>query len=190
MKRYTGPLRDEPIAVELHNTVYADGGAIVDALADPGQARAWGDAITARLALGALPPGPGPAVADLVALRGAVRGALRDTLAGDPPDRADLQAINAASARAPRSARADIAPAGAQRRWDFHGASRAAIVLSVLARDAIDLLTGPLRDELRSCGAPGCVLVFVRDHPRRTWCSNGCGNRARQARHYRRSRRA
>ena len=32
---YAGPLRDEPIAIELHNTVYAAGGAVVDGLADP-----------------------------------------------------------------------------------------------------------------------------------------------------------
>jgi hypothetical protein len=41
---------------------------------------------------------------------------------------------------------------------------------------------------LRACGAPGCVLMFLKDHPRREWCSNACGNRARQARHYDRTR--
>lgn len=58
--------------------------------------------------------------------------------------------------------------------------------LAKLAEDAITLLTGPDRDNLRACGGPGCVLYFVRDHPRREWCSAGCGNRARVARHYRR----
>jgi predicted RNA-binding Zn ribbon-like protein len=61
-------------------------------------------------------------------------------------------------------------------------------VLSALAADTIRLLTGPERDEIRACGAPGCVLVFLRRHPRREWCSAACGNRARQARHYARSR--
>ena len=70
---------------------------------------------------------------------------------------------------------------------DRHGADRTDIVLAAFAADAIDLLTGPLRDEIRACGAPGCVLLYVRDHPRRQWCSNACGNRARQARHYRRT---
>jgi predicted RNA-binding Zn ribbon-like protein len=58
-----------------------------------------------------------------------------------------------------------------------------------LARDAIDLLTGTTAGDLRACGAPGCILLFVKDHPRREWCSNACGNRARQARHYERVRR-
>jgi predicted RNA-binding Zn ribbon-like protein len=31
------------------------------------------------------------------------------------------------------------------------------------------------------------VLVFLKQHPRREWCSAACGNRARQAGHYRRT---
>jgi predicted RNA-binding Zn ribbon-like protein len=31
-------------------------------------------------------------------------------------------------------------------------------------------------------------LYFVKRHPRREWCSAGCGNRARVARHYHRHR--
>ena len=42
--------------------------------------------------------------------------------------------------------------------------------------------------QLRACLAPGCVLYFVKDHPRREWCGPACGNRARAARHYRRHR--
>ncbi|HVT68684.1 MAG TPA: CGNR zinc finger domain-containing protein, partial [Trebonia sp.] len=37
---------------------------------------------------------------------------------------------------------------------------------------------------LRACHAPGCVLYFLKTHPRREWCSVACGNRARAARHY------
>jgi predicted RNA-binding Zn ribbon-like protein len=60
--------------------------------------------------------------------------------------------------------------------------------LSAVAADAVDLFTNPERQALRACLAPGCVLYFVRDHPRRSWCSAACGNRARAARHYRRHR--
>lgn len=56
--------------------------------------------------------------------------------------------------------------------------------LGMVAAQAVDLLTQPGR--LRACRAPGCVLYFVQDHPRREWCSTTCGNRARAARHYRR----
>jgi predicted RNA-binding Zn ribbon-like protein len=68
-------------------------------------------------------------------------------------------------------------------------ASRADIVVATLAADAIHLITGPLRGDLRACRAPGCVLMFLKGHPRREWCCNACGNRARQARHYDRTRR-
>ena len=40
------------------------------------------------------------------------------------------------------------------------------------------LITGPAAEQLRACEAPGCVLMFAKDHPRRTWCSAACGNRA------------
>jgi predicted RNA-binding Zn ribbon-like protein len=103
--------------------------------------------------------------------------------------RAALDALNAASGRAPRSPvavwRADGDPAPGTK---VHGATHADVVLAALAADAIALLTGPRRADLRACGAPGCVLMFLKDHPRRGWCSNACGNRARQARHYRRTR--
>jgi predicted RNA-binding Zn ribbon-like protein len=60
------------------------------------------------------------------------------------------------------------------------------VAMAELAQDSIDMLTGPGAIKLRACQAPGCVLYFVRSHPRREWCSETCGNRARAARHYRR----
>jgi predicted RNA-binding Zn ribbon-like protein len=63
-------------------------------------------------------------------------------------------------------------------------------VLARIAEEAVDLFAGPLRADLRVCRGPGCVLYFLRDHPRREWCSAGCGNRARVARHYHRHRSA
>ena len=119
-----------------------------------------------------------------------MRVALHAVVAGAAQDAAALDVINRASARAPRSPiaawRPDADPVAAT---DYHGASRADVVIGALASDAIDLLTGPRRGDLRACGAPGCVLMFLKDHPRREWCSNTCGNRARQARHYQRARR-
>ncbi len=59
-------------------------------------------------------------------------------------------------------------------------------VVAAIAEEAVALFAGPDRLLLRACRAPGCVLYFVRNHPRRAWCSDGCGNRARVARHYQR----
>jgi len=62
------------------------------------------------------------------------------------------------------------------------------IALALIARASIDLLTGPDRMRLGVCGAPGCVLFFLKESRRNQWCSATCGNRARVAQHYRRHR--
>lgn len=204
---YSGPLRDEPLAVELHNTVYATSAGAVDGLADPASARAWLAALEPRLRASALRPGrmpaaqagrmsqrsaalaagPWPSAGQLVALRDAVRPALQAAAEGRRPARSALDAINAASLRAPYAAIAVWHPRKHPTPGtDFAGASRADLVLATIAADAVDLLTGGHRDDLRTCGAPRCVLMFLKDHPRREWCCDRCGNRARQARHYER----
>jgi predicted RNA-binding Zn ribbon-like protein len=61
--------------------------------------------------------------------------------------------------------------------------------LASLARDAIDLLSGPLAVRVRECAAKDCALLFVdASRPgRRRWCSmEGCGNRAKTTRYRRR----
>jgi predicted RNA-binding Zn ribbon-like protein len=185
---YSGPLRDEPLAIELHNTVYATGGEVIDGLGQPASLRAWLDGLAGRLPEGG--QGSSPTLEDLVGLRAAVRAVLHAAIEGGPCDSAALDAINRASARAPTSPRViwrrGAEPVAAS---DHHGASRADVLMSAFAADTIELLTGPRRSDLRACGAPGCVLLFLKDHPRREWCSNACGNRARQARHYHRTRR-
>jgi predicted RNA-binding Zn ribbon-like protein len=184
---YTGPVRSEPLALELHNTLYASGGQAVDGLANEASARAWLNALRDRLPTGGR--GRGPTRTELIRLRGAVREALHAVLDGQAPTRASLEIINRASGEALRSPIARwrrAAPPVAD--VDLHGASRAQVVLGAFAVDAIDLLTGPHGRDVRACGAPGCVLLFLKDHPRRQWCSAACGNRARQARHYARSR--
>ncbi len=62
------------------------------------------------------------------------------------------------------------------------------LALATVATDAVHLLSGPNAVQLRACQAPGCVLYFVKSHPRRQWCSQACGNRVRAARHYHRNR--
>ncbi|WP_328997671.1 ABATE domain-containing protein [Kribbella sp. NBC_00709] len=57
-------------------------------------------------------------------------------------------------------------------------------LLSTLARDAVELLTGPLAERIRTCASDDCSLLFV-DASRagqRRWCSmNTCGARAKMA---------
>ena len=72
---------------------------------------------------------------------------------------------------------------------DDTAASPTTTALANVAIDAVHLLTGPEAAQLRACQAPGCVLYFLKTHPRREWCSEACGNRTRAARHYQRIRR-
>jgi predicted RNA-binding Zn ribbon-like protein len=55
-------------------------------------------------------------------------------------------------------------------------------MFATIARDAVDLLTGPLAGRIRECGAADCALLFVdTSRPgQRRWCSGAaCGNRTR-----------
>jgi predicted RNA-binding Zn ribbon-like protein len=185
---YPGPLRGEPLALELHNTLYAGRGELVDGLETADGLSEWLSAIGDRL--------PAPArdadasrQPEFLALRGAVRDALHSALEGTPGPPAALEVLNGFAARAPHSPVAVVGADGQPRaETRYHGADATDVALATLAADAIELLAGPDREHLRACGAPGCVLMFLKEHPRRTWCSDVCGNRARQARHYERSR--
>jgi predicted RNA-binding Zn ribbon-like protein len=62
-------------------------------------------------------------------------------------------------------------------------------VMSSVARDAIDVIGGPLAARLKRCEGSRCALLFVDTSRsgRRRWCSmERCGNRAKVAAHRRR----
>ena len=178
---YRGPVRDEPLAVELHNTLYGAGGRVVDGLANKSAVRSWLRALGGRL--------PEPARnantprTDLLRLRDAVREALRAALERRPVPEHALETINRAAAAAPHaSVLVDgLEPSSSTA---YPGSAPGDVLLAVIAESAVGLLGGPGREALRACGAPGCLLLFVKAHPRQEWCSPACGNRARQARHY------
>ncbi|KOG42097.1 zf-CGNR multi-domain protein [Streptomyces resistomycificus] len=92
-----------------------------------------------------------------------------------------LGAVNEAAAEPPLVAR--IAPDGT-RTW-APGATGTQL-LSTLARDAVDLFTGPYAARVRECGAHDCRLLFVdTSRPgRRRWCAmEHCGNREKARAH-------
>lgn len=65
-------------------------------------------------------------------------------------------------------------------------AGSGAAALSAVARDAVELLSGPLGHRIRVCDSAGCALLFV-DASRpgtRRWCSmERCGNLAKTRTH-------
>lgn len=193
------PVLGEPWAVELMNTVWADRQGVHDTLDEPEQAWAWLEDAARALGgpvigvSGRVAPDP-EALGRLRALRDALRRLAADVTADDrsawaspipDADRA-LAVVDAAAAGAPTWASLARDARGRFVRVTRSGGSPALAVVAMLAEQGVDLFAGS--EDLRACRAPGCVLYFVRAHPRREWCSAGCGNRARVARHYRRHR--
>jgi predicted RNA-binding Zn ribbon-like protein len=140
---------------------------------------------------GAAAGGAGPSDADLataLALRAAIRELLVAAIEGRTPEPTAVATVNEAAARAPGAERLRWdAERGPQRMRARPGASDVAGALAALGEDAIELLCSDRRADLIACGAPGCVRLLLKDHPRRHWCSTRCGDRVRAARHYRRT---
>ncbi len=180
------PLLGEPLPVELANTVFMQHGQRTDALATREGLATWLAANRARLATPA-DHADAERHEEFLELRDALRSLFTAAVAGQPPAPDAVHTLNRLSARGPAYPTLRwSAAAPPQVTAGSSAPDPAAAVLAELARAAIELLGGPARKTLRACPAPGCVLFFVKDHPRREWCSNTCGNRVRVARHYRR----
>ncbi len=188
------------LAIELASTLRHDGdGGVTDDLATCERATRWLSGQAEVLARS----GVGTRVVDealrneLVALRQAVRALFAKAVSPAPPSRADahhlpagdeaLGCLNAAAARQPVAPRL-VWPEGASPSVRRSPGSGEADLVATLAHDAIEFLASPERDRLRACSAPRCVRYFVQRHGRQQWCKPTCGNRARVARHYRRTR--
>jgi predicted RNA-binding Zn ribbon-like protein len=181
------PPPGEPLSIEFANTSYAVRGRPQEALETPRQLSAW---LNQNPALG-VDPAPDVSPTDLstfIELRNVIRTLIRALTGGEPLDPAAVRSLNKAAA---------VAPSWPVLALDDH--RRTAVVveksaqnavdtaLGAIARDAVEVLGGALHEKVRACQAPGCVMFFVQNHPRRQWCCAACGNRARVARHYQRS---
>lgn len=192
------PNADEPLPVLLMNTVWADTAGPHDALSTPAELDAWLAALAARLpVMAAAGRRTRTSETELARFR-RLRDALRDIaaeLSHDPRRavaRRDLargvDAVNEAAGVAPSWPQLRLSPRATHPAVPA-GTRPAAAALSAVAAEAVELFTSA-DPALRACLAPGCVLYFVKDHPRREWCSAACGNRVRAARHYQRHRSA
>ena len=110
------------------------------------------------------------------ALRQAIWEAAHARAARRPLPAEAVATINRAAAVAP------LRPRARRRRHEAGWAPpvRATQALSTLAREMIELLSGPLAERIRECASDNCPLVFV-DSSRpgaRRWCAmERCGNR-------------
>jgi predicted RNA-binding Zn ribbon-like protein len=192
------PTAAESPPVLLMNTIWADRTAVHDSLPDVAALRSWLSAAGLPAAGGGHRNAPSVRGDDLDQFR-TLRTALR-TLAAAATDDDRRRAVEAVprmrlnAAAATLNAAAAVAPVTAllhlpewRQGWMSPPGTRAATAaLGQVARGAVHIFATTERELLRACHAPGCVLYFSKDHPRREWCSSTCGNRARVARHYKR----
>jgi predicted RNA-binding Zn ribbon-like protein len=117
----------------------------------------------------------GTDVAAARALRDALWGMAAARAHDGDADPADVGRVNAAAAAPPL-----VAGIGADGSRQWAPGATATQLLSTVARDAVDLFTGPYAHRIRECGSHDCQLLFVdTSRPgRRRWCSmERCGNR-------------
>ncbi|OAT69880.1 hypothetical protein AWB85_00245 [Mycobacteroides immunogenum] len=184
----------EPLPVELMNTIRGGRGDVRDALDSDESVHEWlkvmADRILAESGAHTISFSLEDArvvAADLRALRDALRSLAAEITADPRPATSEVNHVQAvATINALADARAELV-------WPVDGApiraatvhgSQARLAVGLIARQAIDFFGGPPRHQLRACLAPHCVLYFVKEHPRREWCTPKCGNRARVKRHY------
>jgi predicted RNA-binding Zn ribbon-like protein len=169
------PLPDEPLALDLLNTVRMVDGAPDDLLATNEGLAAW----LGALGLSVKPRGLVRSV--LVETRDAIRGFLTD-----PSDRWARKTLNTVLGRG--SLRVTLGSEGRPMRsvWVDDAAYQPAVFA---AYNLVDLLDAS-PERIRTCEHPNCILWFLdtsRNGTRR-WCSMArCGNRAKAQRHYSRS---
>ena len=176
----------EPIvAVDLINTVAPPGSpAADDLLRSDRDAEAWWQIERARV-----PDGDLPDIRAVRRLRAALREIIEALVDRCPVPQAAVTDLNFFMQSAPASTRLVLTGTGlyTQTRWhpEYGGDPR----LASIAAEAAAFLSDPSQvSRLRRCANPACSMIFIAVNPRRSWCAPGvCGNRARVARHYRRT---
>lgn len=195
---------ERQLALELVSTVRHDGdGGVADDLTTVEETTRW---IQERAGLLSVHSADGAEFAAdeelrdrVVALRQAVRALFALAVSPAPPSRADADRLLPADQALDRlNSAAAGEPVAPQLVWHRGEAPSVRLlsteddpgvrIVAALARAAVDFLAGPQRELLRACTAPRCVRYFVKGHGRQEWCKPACGNRARVARHYQRTR--
>jgi predicted RNA-binding Zn ribbon-like protein len=116
-------------------------------------------------------------------LREAIYRTVNSTRHGKTPDGGDIEMINRWAATP------TLAPQiGARLRRSWLAADPGRAALASIAREAVELLTGPDLTRIRNCASPSCPLMFIdRSRPgRRRWCSTRCSNPVNTAAYRRR----
>ncbi|HEY4023777.1 MAG TPA: ABATE domain-containing protein, partial [Pseudonocardiaceae bacterium] len=111
------------------------------------------------------------------ALRESTNRLVRATMAGARWAAEDIELVNRVAAGPDLAPQLGSAAGNGTVEWGRHHPVDAA--LATLARDAVDLLSGPRTGRIKECERADCSLLFFDDSQsgRRRWCSmDRCGN--------------
>ncbi|OII64415.1 hypothetical protein BJP40_20600 [Streptomyces sp. CC53] len=187
------PLHGEPLPLEFANTVFPVRGELRDVLDSPEGLAWWLGACRDRLATPLSDSdlhGVGATDVDcFVMLRDATRRLVDAHVDGRAPDAWDVAQVNRVSSVGRPWPMLRWSGAGRPAALEVSTAPPLVAVQAEVAHGLIALLSGAGAGDVRACRAPGCVFFFDHARSRREWCSTGCGNRARVARHYARHQR-
>ena len=168
------------VTLDFLATLGRRAGSPIERLADPADLSRW----IAEAGIAAAPRTNPELLNDARELREAIRRVLGGAREGRRPAASDLRLVN-------KWARSPLAAPQIGR--DFTcvpvGPDKVTGALAHIARESVELVTGPDLARVRACA--GCTLLFVdRSRPgTRRWCSmERCGNRNKTA-HYRQKRR-
>lgn len=183
------PMNGEALPLEFANTVYPARGSLLDTFRSVEMLAWWLRACEALNA--SIGDDTVAAITDsdlkcFVRLRDASRRLIDAHVRSKRPDPWDVDTINQV---------ASLGHTWPALSWSSEGSSQPLLltvdsslplvaVQSEIARQVVLLLAGTLQIQPRACEAPGCIFFFDASRSRRRWCSQGCGNRARAARHY------
>lgn len=115
-------------------------------------------------------------------LRESIHAAATAAAIEEPLPASAVQVINHYSVQG--QAAAILTPEG-ERRWQLSPTSSVEDALSVIAADAISIISGERDGKLALCASPTCQAAFFDTSQSRTrkWCEmNTCGNRQKKAR--------
>jgi predicted RNA-binding Zn ribbon-like protein len=188
---------EEDLCLAFANTRYWRGSAApTESLVDPAALFGWCErrAGVARTLVRALARDADAAalMTQALALREAIYRLFAATALNQALPGGDLTRLGAALAAAP--AREALVRDGSVLAWRVKARpGRVEVLLAPVIWSAADLLTRASMRRIRCCGNPQCLWLFI-DRSKsgtRRWCDMGaCGNRAKAARHYSRTKQA
>jgi predicted RNA-binding Zn ribbon-like protein len=182
LRRAGFPFRSGRLCLDFVATVAKRGMGDRELLSGPAELQTW-------LRVADLPAAEQPITAEAMTevrtLREAIHDLVRSKVDGKSPDGGDIATINAA---------AGVGTPASLLGSDGHTLLPAAQgslpeIMSIIARDTVDLFTGQYRHRIRACIGHDCSLFFVdRSRPgARRWCAMAaCGEKASSAAYRRR----